>query len=77
MAMTCGQWLFTQEVRSAKHWREVKGTKGVFNVYELKVVAGVSSYIVGGEGVDNICGIRAFVLWTLLAVAQGVWQLCG
>ena len=52
-------------------------TKGVFNVYELKVVAGVSSYIVVGEGADNIRGIRASVLWTLLAVAQGVWQLCG
>ena len=35
MAMTCGEWLFTQEVRSAKHLREGKGTKGVFNVYEL------------------------------------------
>ena len=54
-----------------------KVTKGVFNVYELKIVAGVSRYIVVGEGVDNICGIRASVLWTLLAVAQGVWQLCG
>ena len=65
MVVPCGEWLFTQEVRSAKHWRKGKDVNGIINVDVLKGVAGMSSYVVVGERLHSICNVTAPLLSTL------------
>ena len=74
MAVTIREWLLTQEVRIAKHWKEAKDVDGAIDVDELTGVAGMSSSKVDLEGRGKIWGVTASVLSTLFWLKQGEGQ---
>ena len=74
MAVTIIEWLLTQEVRIAKHWKEGKDVDGAIDVDGLTGLAGMSSSIVDLEGRGKIWGVTASVLSTLFWLKQGEGQ---
>ena len=74
MAVTIREWLLTQEVRIAKHWKEGKDVDSAIDVDELTGVAGMSSSKVDLEGRGKIWGVTASVLSTLFWLKQGEGQ---